>query len=133
MRIPVLQIAGTTMLTFLAGCVVFPHGDLAAPPASGFVLDSRTLQPVAMATVTRRIGERRTVQVVHSDRHGRFALKKEKDLGWLLMVDYAANRIHYRIEAPGYDAYETNLFGGGSFARGAVPHDLGAVLLGKPQ
>lgn len=45
------------------------------------------------------------------------------------MVDYAANQIHYGIEAGGYRPFETNLYGGGSFYRGTLPHNLGVVLL----
>jgi hypothetical protein len=66
-----------------------------------------------------------------TDQHGEFSFKQDKDLGWLLMVDYAPNQIQYRIEAAGYVPFETNRYGGGSFYRGTLPHDFGVVLLEK--
>ena len=115
----------------LTGCVIFPHGDLQAPPANGTVLDSQTHQPIPQAKVIRRIPRLDRTSVMCTDQHGEFSFKRDKDLGWLLMVDYAPNRIQYRIEAAGYVPFETNRYGGGSFYRGTLPHDFGVVLLEK--
>lgn len=115
--------------TFLTGCVFFPHAELMAPPAQGRVLDSDTLEPVPKAKVVRRIERLDRDRVTFTDSNGAFTFKKDNDLGWLLMVDYAANQIHYRIDSIGYRVFQTNLYGGGSFYRGRLPHDLGVVLL----
>jgi|SRR5690348_16739823 len=117
------------LLPTLTGCVIFPHGELVAPPARGRVLDSETLEPVPHSKVVRRIGRLDRNRETFTDGQGDFVFKKDKDLKWLLMVDYAANQIHYRIEAGGYRPFETNLYGGGSFYRGTLPHDIGEVLL----
>lgn len=117
------------LLTLLTGCVIFPHGDLVAPSARGRVLDSATLEPVARARVVRRIPRLDRARETCTDAEGQFAFKRDKDLGWVLMVDYAPHRIEYRVEAGGYRPFQTNLYGGGSFYRGTVPHDLGQVLL----
>jgi hypothetical protein len=129
---------GMTLLvlvpTLLAGCVIFPHGQLVAPPAQGRVLDSETLEPLPHSKVVRRIERMDRTRVTFTDGHGDFAFKKDTHLRWLLVVDYAANEVQYRIEAAGYRPFETNLYGGGSFHPGTLPHDLGAVLLRrKPQ
>lgn len=116
---------------FLTGCVVFPHGDLMAPAAQGRVLNSETQEPVANAKVVRRIERLDRSRVTFTDREGRFAFKKDKDLGWLLMVEYAANQIEYQVDAAGYHRFVTNLYGGGSLYRGTLPHDLGFVWLQK--
>ncbi len=115
----------------LTGCVVFPHGDLMAPAAQGRVLDSETQEPVVNAKVVRRIERLDRSRVTFTDRKGRFAFKKDKDLGWLLMVEYAANQIQYQVDAAGYHRFVTNLYGGGSLYRGTLPHDLGLVRLQK--
>lgn len=67
--------------------------------------------------------------MIFTDGEGAFVFKKDKDLAWVLMVDYAANEIQYRIEASGYQPFETNLYGGGSFYPGSLLHDIGGVLL----
>lgn len=113
----------------LTGCVVFPHGELVAPPAQGRVVDAETREPVVESKVTRRIGRSDQRQITFTNRRGDFAFKKAQRLGWLLMVDYGPNQIHYRFEAAGYRSFETNLYGGGSFYRGTLSHDLGIVLL----
>ena len=115
----------------LTGCVVFPHGDLMAPAARGRVLDSETQAPIVNAKVVRRIERLDRSRVTFTDREGRFAFKKDKDLGWLLMVEYAANQIQYQVDAAGYHRFVTNLYGGGSLYRGTLPHDLGPVRLQK--
>ena len=115
----------------VTGCVIFPHGELMAPPAQGKVVDSDTLEPLPHAEVVRRIERLDRKRVVFADADGEFSFKKDRDLGWLLMVDYAANRIEYLVKAGGYCSFETNLYGGGSFYRGTLPHDLGVVRLSK--
>lgn len=117
------------LVALLPGCVIFPHGELVAPSAQGRVLHSETQEPVVHAKVTRRIERFDRSRVTFTDEQGCFAFKKDKDLRWLLMVDYAANRIHYQIEAAGYQSFGTNLYGGGSFYPGTLPHDLGVVGL----
>ena len=115
--------------TLLTGCVIFPHSQLIAPPAQGKVLDSETLEPLPHAKVVRRIEKLDNSQMTFTDGKGDFAFKQATRLRWLLMVDYAANKIQYRIEAAGYRHFETNLYGGGSFYSGTLPHDFGAVLM----
>lgn len=113
----------------LTGCVVFPHGELVAPPAHGRVLDSDTLEPLSQAKVTRQIIALGQSQVAFTDQQGEFALKADKRLGWLLLVEYPGNQVQYRIEAASYRTFETNLYGGGTLYRGTRPHDLGVVPL----
>jgi hypothetical protein len=126
---PVAAIGLLPML--LTGCVIFPHGVLMAPPAQGRVLDSESNEPVVNAKVVRRIERLDRSRVTFTDVEGGFAFKKDKDLGWLLMVDYAASQIHYEVDAAGYQPFGTNLYGGGSFYRATLPHDLGVVRLQK--
>jgi len=121
------------ILPALTGCVVFPHGEWVAPPASGQVLDAGDLQPIAQARVTRHIEAFDRERVVSADAHGNFDLKKDSDLRWLPFVCYAATPIDYRIEAAGYRPFTTNLYGGGSFSHGRQPHHLGRILLQKAQ
>lgn len=120
-------------LALLAGCVVFPRGELAAPPASGQVLDSDDLRPVAHAKVVRHIEAFDRTRAVRTDEHGSFDLKRDTDVRWLPFVGYAASLIQYRIEAEGYRPFTTNLYGGGSFSHGRQPHELGRILLHKAQ
>lgn len=117
----------------LTGCVIFPHGELVAPSAQGTVLDLETREPVVHAKVTRRIERLDRSRVTFTDEEGGFTFEKDKDLGWLLMVDYAANQIHYQIEAAGYQPFGTNLYGGGSLYRGTLPHHLGIVGLQRQE
>jgi len=126
---PFLLTVFALLLTLNTGCVIFPHGELMAPPAQGRAVDSGTLEPLRHARVVRRIERLDRERVAFTDAQGRFAFKQDRDLGWLLMVDYAANQIQYRIDAIGYRSFETNLYGGGSFYRGRQPHDLGIVPL----
>jgi hypothetical protein len=119
------------ILPVLTGCVIFPHGEWVAPPASGCVLDADNHQPVARAKVTRHIGAFNRKRAVSTDAHGNFDFKKDTDLRWLPFVCYAATPIQYRIEAEGYRPFTTNLYGGGSFAHGRQPHELGQILLQK--
>jgi hypothetical protein len=119
------------ILLVLTGCVIFPHGEWVAPPASGRVLDGDDHQPVARAKVTRLIEAFDRKRVVSTDAHGNFDFKKETHLRWLPFVCYAATPIHYRIEAEGYRPFITNLYGGGSFSHGRQPHELGQILLQK--
>ncbi len=116
-------------LVVLSGCVVFPHGELVAPPADGRVVAADTWTAISGARVVRRIDNVKREAITASDRDGYFAFKKKNRLGWLLMVEYAATGIHYRIAADGYRSYETNLFGGGTLYAGRRPHELGLVLL----
>jgi hypothetical protein len=119
------------ILPALTGCVIFPHAEWVAPPASGQVLDAGDLQPVPHARVIRHIQANDRKQVVSADAHGNFNLKKDTDLRWLPFVCYAAGLIDYRIEAAGYRTFVTNLYGGGSFSLGRQPHDLSQILLQK--
>jgi hypothetical protein len=121
----------TFLPTLVAGCVIFPHGDLMAPPALGKVVDAETLDPLPGAKVVRRIEKLDRNRVTLTDAQGEFAFKRDRDVGWILMVDYAAQRIRYSVEARGYRPFETNLYGGGSFYRGTLTHDLGLVQLHK--
>jgi len=115
--------------TLLSGCVVFPHGELVAPQASGRVLDSETLQPVAHARVTRRIDSLNRTSATLTDDRGAFQFQKDSDLRWIPFVCYAANSIDYQIKAEGYRPFTINLHGGGSFYRGTLAHALGDLLV----
>jgi hypothetical protein len=128
---PTVPLLALLLLTFLTGCVIFPHGELVAPPASGQVMDSDGLQPVAQAKIVRHIEAFDRTRVVRSDEHGAFHFKKDSDLCWLLFVCYAASPIQYRVEADGYQPFTTNLYGGGSFSRGRQPHELGQIFIHK--
>jgi hypothetical protein len=128
-----MPLLALTLLTFVTGCVILPHGELVAPPASGQVLDSDGLRPVAQAKVVRRIEAFDRVHVTLTVGHGAFELKKDTDLRWLPFVCYATTSIEYRIEAAGYRTFMTNLYGGGSFGHGHLPHELGRILIQKVQ
>jgi hypothetical protein len=104
-----------------AGCVIFPHGELVAPPAQGRVVDSDTLEPLQNAKVIRCIMRAGRTNQVFTDAQGQFAFKQDKDLKWLLTVTYI-NEIRFRIDAAEHLPFETNL-------HGAQPHDLGLILL----
>ena len=127
---PLLALVALPVMT---GCVIFPHGEWVAPPASGQVVDSDDLRPVAQAKVARHVEAYDRTRVVRTDEHGTFDFKKDTDLRWLPFVCYAASPIKYRIEAEGYRSFTTNLHGGGSFSHGRQPHELGQVLLQKAQ
>lgn len=126
-----VQLLAVSALMFQTGCVIFPHGGLVAPPASGQVMDSASLRPLAHAKVERHIQMVDRSRVVTTDPQGRFTLKKDTDLRWIPFVCYAASSIQYRITTEGYHPFTTNLLGGGSFYRGRQPHELGQVLLRK--
>lgn len=126
-----ILLMGVAAGAFLAGCVVFPHGELVAPAASGRVLDAQSLRPVRQARVTRRVDAWDRTCVTFTDDRGAFELRKDTDLRWIPFVCYAASAIRYRIDANGYSPFTTNRYGGGSFHRGRSLHDLGQVLLRK--
>jgi hypothetical protein len=128
---PLVLLLALLLLISLTGCVIFPHGELIAPQASGQVVDSDDLRPVAHARVVRHIEAFNRTRVVRTDEHGTFDLKKDTDLRWLPFVCYAASPIQYRIEAEGYRAFATNLYGGGSFGHGGRSHELGKILIQK--
>ena len=124
------RLGGLMLLSCLAaGCVAFPHTDLAAPRASGVVLDAQTSHPVGRAKVIRRAEAYDKTSQTLTNSRGEFRFGEAKTLRWLLMVCYAAAPISYQIEAPGYGSFKTNLHGGGSFHH--EPHDLGWVGLVK--
>jgi hypothetical protein len=129
MRVSLAMAVSAAALTFLSGCIVFPHGELVAPLAHGRVVAGDTRSAISRARVVWRIENVKREAITVTDPAGEFAFKKKNRLGWLLMVDYAAREIHYRIVADGYRSFETNLHGGGSFSAGRRPHELGLVLL----
>ena len=131
MRTPLTLTVLVLLPTLFTGCVLFPHGELMAPPAEGKIVDSETLSPLPHARVVRQIERLNRDRTTCTDAQGDFSFPKDTDLKWLLMVDYAANKILYRVEAGGYRTFETNLYGGGSFSHGSLPHDLGVVRLQK--
>jgi hypothetical protein len=116
------------LLCLGSGCVLFPQRGLVAPSASGEVLDSGTLKPVAGAVVVRQItvGDRATTS--RTDESGFFQFERQKGLRWLTGCR-AAGPIEYRIVAEGYAHFQTNLYGGGDFYGGSIPHNVGRVLL----
>lgn len=103
------------------GCVIFPHSELVAPPAHGRVVDSDTFEPIHNAKIVRWIAREDRRKQILTDEQGCFAFAQDKDLAWLLMVDYI-NEIRYRVDAAGHLPYETNL-------HGVQSHDLGLILL----
>jgi hypothetical protein len=129
MKPPVHLLALALVTCLLTGCVIFPHGEWVAPPASGQVLDAENLQPIAQAKVVRSILALNRTRVASTDEHGAFELKKDRDLRWLPFVCYGAGPIDYRIEAEGYQPFTTNRYGGGSFSQGRQPHGLGHILM----
>jgi len=103
------------------GCIIFPHGEVVAPPAHGRVVDADTLEPVRDAKVVRWIARVDREKQTFTDEQGCFAFAQDKDLAWLLPVEYI-NEIRYRIDAAGHLPFETNLHGG-------QVHDLDLILL----
>ena len=43
----------------------------------------------------------------------------------------AASPIEYAVSAKGYRPFQTNLYGGGDFYHGTLPHALGQIRLAK--
>ena len=128
------------LFTLVTGCVIFPHGELVAPPAHGRVVDAETLEPLPNAKVVRRIERLNRSQVAFTDAQGGFGFKQDKDLRWLFAVDEVADEFSYSIEVAGYRPFQTNRYGGGVFyppkavheGRSHSPpkrHDFGLVLL----
>jgi len=124
-----LLLACPPLSLFITGCVIFPHGDLTAPPASGQVLDAQGFQPVTNATVVRRVAATDQTRRTVTDSRGAFQLKKETELRWRPYFCPGPSPIHYRVEAKGYQPFETNRSGGGVFSGGDTPHNLGQVLI----
>lgn len=107
---------------FASGCL-FPHTEVAAPPANGVVVDASNLRPIVHAKVFRRSEAYDRSAVVLTDNAGNFQLEKANFLVWRPMVCYAPRPIEYRVEVSGYTTFITNLHGGGSFQAGRQPYD----------
>ena len=128
MKARTILLACPAALLPFTGCVLLPHTSLVAPPASGQVLDKQTLKPIGHASVVRRIeGADKTFKTI-TDEGGSFQIAKSSQLVWLGGCR-AANSIDYVVLAEGYRPFQTNMYGGGDFYRGTVPHDLGRILL----
>lgn len=125
----VRSILAASTLLFSSGCVVFPRSEIAGPLASGVVVDAATSAPIAQARVTRLIPVHGKETAARTDAAGAFNLKESRFLVWLAPVCWAPTAIRYQVECSGYAGFATNLSGGGSFAIGRKPHDLGRVAL----
>jgi len=112
----------------ITGCVPIAHRSLVAPPALGQVVDLETLKPIAHASVTRHIDAVDKTSNTTTDDTGSFSLPKHSKWFWLAGCR-AASPVEYRVSANGHTPFQTNLYGGGDFYRGTVPHDLGRILL----
>ena len=112
----------------VTGCVPLGHSSLVAPPASGQVVDLETLKPIIHAKVTRRIQAVNKTSNTTTDDAGSFSFPKRSKWFWLAGCR-AASPIEYCVSAEGHSAFKTNVYGGGDFYRGTVPHDFGRILL----
>ncbi len=128
MRICVVFLAWVAALLAVTGCVPLAHSSLVAPPASGQVVDVQTLNPISHARVTRHIEAVDKTSNTTTDDTGSFSFPKRSKWFWLAGCR-AANPIEYRVSAEGHKTFQTNLYGGGDFYRGTLPHDLGRIFL----
>ncbi|MEQ2010466.1 MAG: hypothetical protein ABMA26_27075 [Limisphaerales bacterium] len=117
------------LLILASGCIVFPRTEVAAPTATGAVVDASTSVPLAHAHVSRRVAVHDKHTTVQAESTGKFHLKQSRFFVWLPPVCWAPTDIQYRVECPGYASFTTNLLGGGSFVDGRKAHDLGRVAL----
>jgi hypothetical protein len=96
----------TLLFTLLvtAGCEILC--DVA--PASGRVVDAKTRQPIRGATVTRVDSEAPGAATTNGD--GRFRLHGKHSVQFFPFGDAWVHGSSYRIEATGYQIFETNRF-----------------------
>jgi hypothetical protein len=116
------------LLLLVTGCVPLGHSSLVAPTASGQVLDLGTLKSITHAKITRRIQAVDKTSTITTDDMGSFSFPKRSKWFWFAGCR-AASPVEYCVSADGYRDFQTNLYGGGDFHRGTVPHDLGRILL----
>ncbi len=121
-------VACVALLLPVTGCVPLGHSSLVAPPASGQVVDAETLKPIMRARVTRQIRAVDKASNTTTDDTGSFSFRKRSKWFWFAGCR-AASPVEYRVSADDHRAFQTNLYGGGDFYRGTVPHDLGRILL----
>lgn len=121
-------LACVALVVPLIGCVPLGHSSLVSPPASGQVVDGKTLKPVTHARITRHIEAVDKTSNTTTDDTGSFSFPKRSKWFWFAGCR-AARPIEYSVLAEGYSPFQTNLYGGGDFYRGTVPHDLGRILL----
>lgn len=112
----------------MTGCVFgpFPHTEWTVPPASGRVVDARTLEPIANAQVTRvRTYTTNFANATVTSRDGKFVFAGERTLRWMLVCTIAP--AEYHIQFPGYAPFTTNASG---WARiHSLRHDFGDIRL----
>ena len=109
------------ILVVTSGCEVI----WTVPPASGRVLDARSRQPVAGASVTRITMSGATNQTA-SDTAGHFDFRGKRSVQVFPFGDVLA-WASYRIEATGYQTIETNRTGYGSVNE--LRHEFGEIQL----
>jgi len=105
------------LLIITSGCEIV----WTVPPASGRVLDSRSRQPVAGASVTR-IAMSGTTNQTTSNADGRFYFRGKHSVQVFPFGDVCAWAT-YRFDATGYQTVETNRIVYGSAS--GLRHDFG--------
>jgi len=100
------------------------------PPANGRVVDIRSQQPIASAVVTRVCAE--APAKTATDAEGQFRFRGKRALQFFYFGDTLTTPASYRVEAIGYQSFQTNGVRYWANHSRMFPHSLGEIHL-KPK